>query len=249
MMHEITTDDFLGGRLKIRQPKTGFRAGNDALLLAAATPAQAGQSVLELGCGVGTPLLCLAQRVPDLKLTGVEVQPEYAALARENMALNNFEAHIFDADLAALPAELRAESFDHVLTNPPYYDRQRSSMAQDRGRDRALGGEAPMALWVGVAAKRLKPKGYLTLIQHISRLPEVLQACEGRLGSVEILPIVSRPLRAPELFLLRARKAGRAAFKLHFPKQMHLSVSAEHHTDYTDEIRDMQRLGTALTWG
>lgn len=57
-------DQFLGGRLMVAQPKTGYRAGVDPVLLAASVPAVRGESVLELGCGVGVASLCLAARVP-----------------------------------------------------------------------------------------------------------------------------------------------------------------------------------------
>lgn len=79
---DTTDNGFLGGRLQLLQPRRGYRAGLDPVLLAASVAARPGQAVLELGCGVGTALLCLGARVPGLSLTGVELQPDYAALAR-----------------------------------------------------------------------------------------------------------------------------------------------------------------------
>jgi len=81
-------DQFLGGRLTVAQPKTGYRAGVDPVLLAASVPAGRGESVLELGCGVGVASLCLAARVPGLKITGVEIQPDAAILAAQNAQHN-----------------------------------------------------------------------------------------------------------------------------------------------------------------
>ncbi|ARO13733.1 N-6 Adenine-specific DNA methylase [Ketogulonicigenium robustum] len=243
----VTEDDFLGGRLRITQPAMGFRAGVDAVLLAAACPATSGARVLELGCGVGTALLCVGTRVPALHLTGVEVQPEYADLARQNAAANGLPATIVTADLAALPADLRQMQFDCVLMNPPYYDRARSTAADDAGRDRALAG-ARMEDWIATAARRLAPRGQLTLIQRITSLPEVLAATQGKLGSISILPLAARTGRTPELFLMRATKGGRADFRLLAARIMH---SGAHHTqgaDYTDEIEGVLRRGDALDW-
>ena len=114
-------DGFLGGRLRIAQPVRGYRAGADAVMLAAACPARPGESVLELGCGAGVALLCLGARVPGLALTGLELQPAYAALARRNAAANGIAARVAEGDLAHMPALLRGESFDHVIANPPYH--------------------------------------------------------------------------------------------------------------------------------
>ena len=77
-MSETREDAFLGGRLTIRQPVRGYRAGADPVFLAAAVAAKPGERVLELGCGVGTALLCLGARVAGLDLTGVERQGDLA---------------------------------------------------------------------------------------------------------------------------------------------------------------------------
>ncbi len=80
----VTEDALLDGRVRLRQPVAGYRAATDPVLLAAACPARAGESALDLGCGAGAAALCLAARVAGMDLHGLEVQPAYAALAREN---------------------------------------------------------------------------------------------------------------------------------------------------------------------
>ena len=120
---DTTLDDLLGRRLRLHQPARGFRAGLDSLLLAAAVPATPGQSVLELGCGPGAAILALAARVPGLSLCALELQPAYAALARANALLNAIPLEVIDGDVADPPAALRARAFDHVLANPPFFDR------------------------------------------------------------------------------------------------------------------------------
>ena len=209
MSDDLTYDDFLGGRIKVWQPKIGYRAGVDPVILAASVNAKAGQSVLELGCGVGVASLCLAARVTDLRVTGVEVQANYAALAARNGVENRISFDVVTADLRRLPADLRQHRFDHVIMNPPYFDRTTGTGSDDAGKDIAFGGETPLSDWVEIGAKRVGPRGYLTLIQRMERLPEVRNALTGRLGAVIVRPIAGREDRAPELFLLQARQDGR----------------------------------------
>jgi tRNA1(Val) A37 N6-methylase TrmN6 len=243
----LTKDAFLGGQLQIWQPERGYRAGVDPVLLAASVGARAGQSVLELGCGVGVAALCLGRRVPGLALTGVEIQSAYADLARRNAELNNLPLRVITADLRQLPADLRQQRFDHVVMNPPYFDRDTGTAATDPGRDTALGGATPLADWLDIGARRLAPKGYLSIIQRIERLPEVLVALQGRLGSVVVLPIAGRPDRAPGLFILRARQEGRAPFCLLPALTMHIGTVHEGDKDsYTPQVAQILRNGAEL---
>ncbi|HZQ39231.1 MAG TPA: methyltransferase [Rhizomicrobium sp.] len=114
------TETFLDGKVRVAQPESGFRSGLDAVMLAAAVPAQAGQTALELGAGAGTASLCLLARVPGVVLTGVEIDKNLAALARDNAAANGVQAAFVSADIFALPSELKRD-FDQVFCNPPFH--------------------------------------------------------------------------------------------------------------------------------
>lgn len=244
---ETTDNAFLGGRLRLLQPAQGYRAGVDPVLLAASIPAGGGQTVLELGCGVGTALLCLGARVPGLELQGVELQPGYADLARENARRNGLAAAITEADIAALPAALRHRSFDHVIANPPYFDREIGRASPDAPRETGRGEARPLGEWVRVAAKRVRPGGYASFIQRIERLPEMVQGMTTQLGSVEVLPLAPRQGRAAKLALIRGRKGGGAAFRLHAPRVLHRGARHERDgDDYTPLISAVLRAGAGL---
>lgn len=239
---ECTHDAFLGGQLHLWQPKTGYRAGVDPVLLAASVPAKPGQSVLDLGCGVGAAALCLGARVPDLTLLGVERQSDYAALAGQN------GLEVVLADVSELPTEIRQMSFDHVICNPPYFDRTAGHSAQDAGREVARGEETTVAEWIDAAARRLKPKGYLHVIHRVEKLPALLAAAD-HLGSIEVLPLAARAGRAADRVILRARKEGRAPFQLHAPLILH--EGPEHvrdGEDYAAPVAAVLRDGAALVW-
>lgn len=243
---KTTEDSFLGGLLTLRQPAQGYRAGPDAVLLAASVPAHSGESVLELGCGVGAALLCLNARVPELDLTGVEIQPDYADLARENA---EDAALIITSDLQEMPLSLRDRQFHHVLANPPYYLEKRRKKSAMADREVAFTEETPLATWIEIGAKRLRPKGVFSLIQDIERLPEVLAAAHRVLGSLEVLPICPREGRRAQRFLLRGRKGGRAEFMLHPALILHQGASHTSDQDsYTSEVKSILRDGAALNF-
>ncbi len=246
---ELSRNNFLGGKVRLWQPVSGYRAGIDPVLLAAAVPATRGQAVLELGCGAGAAILCLLARVPGLRAAGVELQPAYAALARKNAAENTQTLRVIQGDLSALPDAVRQEQFDHVIANPPYFRAGAHSPAEDTGRQVALGERTPLDRWIEVAAKRLAPRGYLHMIQRAERLPDMLNACSGRLGSIEVLPLSARIGRAPELLILRARKGGKAAFRLHAPLILHEGTRhVQDAESYRQDITAVLRDAAELPW-
>lgn len=209
----LSRDAFLDGRVMAWQPRIGYRAATDPVFLAAAVPARAGQSVLELGCGVGVASLCLACRVPGLQHTAIEVQPEYAALARRNADAAGVALNVVDGDVADLPESLRDQSFDHVFANPPYYAAS-GPAAYDAGRDRALREATPLAVWVDAALRRTRPGGWVTLIHLTERLPDLLAALSGRAGAVTVLPLTAREGQAARRVIVTARKGARSPFTL-----------------------------------
>jgi len=127
---QFTEDAFLGGQLRLRQPKSGHRAGHDAVLLAAATPARSGDRVVDLGAGVGAAGLALARRVAGIELVLVEIDPGLAAMARANAAANALAADVVVLDVtsdagAFAATGLTPDSADVVLMNPPFNDLER----------------------------------------------------------------------------------------------------------------------------
>lgn len=245
-MDDLTHDGFLGGRLRLWQPRRGYRAGVDPVLLAATVPDGAG-TVLDLGCGVGAAGLCLAARLPGVRVTGLELQPPYAGLARRNADETSLAFEVVEGDLTDMPRGLRDRQFDHVIANPPYFRRDRSVPAQDATRETAMGETAPLEQWVRAAARRVRTGGAVTMIQRIERLPELLALFDRYLGSVALLPLVPRPGRDSQLVLIRGRKGGRGAFRLHAGVVMHDAPSHQADgDDYSPTVRAVLRDGAAL---
>jgi tRNA1(Val) A37 N6-methylase TrmN6 len=244
---DLTLDKFLDGRVMIAQPRTGYRAAMDPVLLAAACPARAGQSVLELGCGAGVASLCLAWRVPRLRQAGLELQPPYAQLARDNAARNAAALEVTEGDLTRMPAALRAQSFDHVIANPPYFAASDGTAARDPGRERAQREETPLVDWVRYGFRRLHPGGWLTLIQNADRLADILTAIGTHGGSTVILPIAPRVGRDAGRIIVQTRKGGRGRLRLMAPLILHAAPQhAGDAEDLTDIAQSVLRGGAAL---
>jgi len=243
----LSADKFLGGDLVLLQPRDGYRAGVDPVVLAASVAARPGDRVLDLGCGAGAAGLCLAKRVPGVSVIGIERQPDYADLAARNAVENGIDMAVVTADLAALPPDIRDASFDHVIMNPPYHLRDRSTTSHDPGRAAALFEDTSLTTWIDIATRRLKPRGYLTLVQKAERLPEILGAMDDRLGSHLVKPLVPRDGRDAVLVIVQARKGGRAPFRLTAPLIMHAGAAHDGDVDsYRPEVSAILRDGAPL---
>lgn len=244
---ELTRDGFLDGRVQVWQPFKGYRAGTDPVLLAAATPARPGDSVLELGCGAGVAALCLAARIADLHITGVELQHEYAELAGRNAAENSVRLDVIEADLKNLPRSVRDKSFDHVIANPPFF--RAGSAAPEPGRATARHESTPLSNWIETARRRLKPKGWITIILPVDRLPNLIEELDPDFGSVAVKPLSARQGSAPGRFIVKAKKGSNGPFRLCWPLVLH--DGAQHKgdaDDYSEAARHILRGGAALSW-
>jgi tRNA1(Val) A37 N6-methylase TrmN6 len=217
----FTEDAFLGGRLRLRQLRTGHRAGHDAMLLAAATPARAGDRVVDLGAGVGAAGLALASRVAGLTLVLVEIDPALAALARDNAAANAVAADVIVLDLTSEPtafaaAGLSPDSADVVLMNPPFNNSARHRASPDKARELAhMAGDATLENWIGAGRRILKSGGVLSLIWRADGLSEVLAALDRGFGSLGIVPVHADEATPAIRILVRAVKGGRAPTQIH----------------------------------
>ena len=217
---DLTEDAFLGGQLLLRQKRSGHRAGHDAILLAAATEARAGDRVVDLGAGVGTAGLALGRRVAGVDLCLVEIDPELAGLARTNAAANAIAAEVIvldvTADAQAFAAHgLMPDSADCVLMNPPFNDSTRHRGSPDQARHTAhVATEETLDAWVHAARRILRSNGVLTLIWRADGIADVLAALSRGFGSVSILPVHGEAGRPAIRVLVRAVKGGRAPLRL-----------------------------------
>jgi tRNA1(Val) A37 N6-methylase TrmN6 len=218
---EVTEDGFLGGRLRLRQPRAGHRAGHDAVLLAAATSARTGQRVVDLGAGVGAAGLALATRISGLDLVLVDIDPRLAGLARDNAVLNGIAAEVAVLDVTATAevfatSGLPADSVDVVLMNPPFTDAARHRVSPDAARALAhAAGPGTLQGWIKAARRILKSSGVLTLIWRADGITEVLAELGRGFGSLEILPVHGEAAKPAIRVIIRAEKGGKAPVRIY----------------------------------
>ena len=211
---EITEDSLLSGRVRLLQPKRGYRAGIDPVFLAAAVRAVSGQRVLDLGCGAGAGILCLLRRCPDLVGHGLELQPFYADLAIKNAELNGMTLQVHRGDVGNPPEFLKRADFDHVICNPPYNSDQGNRGPTEESRAIATQEKGTnIDVWISAALQALKRRGHLTLVYRSDRLAELIVALHKK-ASVKILPLWPKPGAAAKRVIVSARKGGVSPLQL-----------------------------------
>jgi tRNA1(Val) A37 N6-methylase TrmN6 len=247
-----SVDAFLGGRIGVVQPRGGHRAGSDAVFLAAAVPARAGERVLDVGAGVGVAGFCLLARVPRLEVTAVEVDAKLCALASKNAERNGVSANfkVVNADVMGSAKSHRAaglvrEGYDHVIANPPFYAEGSVRVAPDKARATAhVMGVGALAAWVRFLGSYAAPKGRLTLIHRAEALGELLRLLEGRFGDVTVLPLFSKQGETASRIIVQGRKGSRAGTKLLQGLVLHEAGGG-----YTEAAEAVLRGGEALFLG
>jgi len=247
-----STDDFLGGRIVVIQPRRGHRAGSDAVFLAASVPARAVERVLDVGAGMGVAGLCLLARVPGIEVTAVEIDAGLCALAAKNAARNGFAESftVINADVTSPGKTLKAaglerESYDHLIANPPFHAEGAVRPAPDGARAAAhvMGGEG-LAAWVRFFAAMAAPNALLTLIHRPDCLGELLELLDGRFGGIAVFPLYPKRGEPATRIIVQAKKGSRAGLTLLPGLVLH-----EEDGRYTEEAEAVLRGGEALDLG
>jgi tRNA1(Val) A37 N6-methylase TrmN6 len=244
MPDELTDDRLLGGRVHLRQPASGFRVSIDAVLLAAAVPAQDGDTVLDVGAGTGAAALCLATRAANVMVTGIEADRKLVRLASDNAEATGIgsRARFYLGDLAAPPVRLSPASFDHVMANPPFAPPGSGRPPRDPGRAQAMvEGGVPLAGWLEFCTRMVKSGGTVTIIQRTDRLAEILEGLSGRLGGLVVMPLWPGVGKPAKRVIVAGKKGSAASLTLAPGLVLHRPDGG-----YTDQAEAILREGGSL---
>lgn len=181
-----------------------FPLGGDALALGAFSTVKPGWRVCDLGTGSGALLLLLARRAEGLALTGIDIDPLSARIARENLESNGLPGEILTGDLRQ--ESLPAGDFDLVVSNPPYFP-----VGSGKSGGPARSEEFCTLSELCAAAGRLvKNGGRFSLCHRPERLTDVLCALRAHNLEPKRLKLSAHsPDHPPSLLLVEAVKQGK----------------------------------------
>ena len=243
---ETTADAFYGGAVTVFQPRKGFRAGTDSVLLAAALDeTQTGQAC-EFGCGAGGALLPAAWRLKNTNFTGLEADSLMLDLARRGIEENQLSARVdvLHQDVGAIPRDWE-NRFDLAFSNPPFFEAGRITRPGE-GREAAFLESVPLKDWIGAMLYTLKPKGKFVMIHRASELARILSAIERRTGEITVMPVRSFPGDDAKRVIVKARKGLRSGpMRLLSGIDIYTSRGGER----TARMQEIARNGAGLDWG
>jgi len=241
----VTEDTVLNGRVRLRQAVTGYRAGMDAALLAAACDAAPGERVIEAGCGVGGALLAAARRREGTRFVGVERDAAAAGLARGNVGLNGLDdrVEIVDGDVERGFRALDLPVFDAAISNPPFFDDPAALRAPAPEKSGAWMADGGLAAWTAFCLKAVREGGTVTLIHRADRLADLLALLAPKAGSFRIRPIAPFADAPAKRVIVRAIKTGKAPLVLLPPLVLHERGSAAHSAEAEAILRGEADLG------
>jgi tRNA1(Val) A37 N6-methylase TrmN6 len=244
---EITEDRLMGGRVVLRQPRKGYRAGLDAALLAAAVELKPGERMLDAGCGPGAALLQAAMRAMEARLTGLERDPAAGALGRDNIGLNDLDGRveILPGDVSEGFPALGLPPFDAAMANPPFFDDPGAIRGPHPARTGAWIADDGLDAWLRFLLQSVRDGGRITVIHRADRLGDLLAGLDAQAGSFRIRPVQPFADTPAKRVLVRAVKRGRAPLVLLPALVLHdRSAGAKH----TPEVDAILRGEAALTW-
>ena len=242
----LSEDYLLGRKIILFQPKQGFRVSIDAVFMAAAVPAKKGQRIFEAGSGSGAAALCLAQRVADIQIVGIEILPEMVSLASYNIRVNGKAEHVtvINGDITGLQPPNLYGVFDHAMVNPPFLKDTDGNLPKNpiKARAKTL-SEYSLADWISGICMNIKRRGTITMIWRADRLDFALTALHKEFGEICLFPFWPKLGKSAKRVLIRARKGVKSPMKLSAGLTVHKDTG-----EYTCACESVLKYGQPLVF-
>lgn len=203
---KISLDNFLDGKIKIYQPIKGYRAGTDAVLLAASIKTFKGYKILDIGSGAGTISFCLSFRCPGIEITGIEKNENYFFLSEKSLKLNKFKSKIkfFNEDLS----KFKNKKFNIVVSNPPWYPKNSTYKSTNKMINEARVESIPLKKWITYVSNILRYNGEYYTIFPYRRIEEIKKILKMYFNIIKIYPLASFENVAPNRAIIYAKKSN-----------------------------------------
>ncbi len=207
-----TCDAILGGRIRIIQPRRGYRFSVDSVLLARFVMVRKSDRVIELGAGTGVISLAIVALYQPREIVALEIQAELVAMLRRNAELNRADSmRAIEADLRAPnDAKLPRESFDVVVANPPYRASKTGRLSPQEGRRIARSeSSATLEDFVAAASRYARRGGKAAFVFAADRSAELISMLrEHRLEPKRIRFVHPYSTAPAAAILIETRKEG-----------------------------------------
>ena len=229
--------------LKIVQDDEYFNFSLDSVLLPNFVKlSKQTKKILDLGTG-NAPILLFLSTMTDAELYGIEIQKEIYDLAKETLKINNLEKriNIINDNMKNLDKYFEINSFDVVVSNPPYFKLEEKSNINLSLQKTIARHEKEITLkeLVQIAKKYLKNNGTFAMVHRTDRLIEVIE--EFRKNNIEpkrIQLIYPKVNTESNMFLIEGRKNGHTGLKILKPLIAH-----NDNGEYTEEIKKIFKKG------
>lgn len=246
-MIEYTKDYLLNEKVIINQPVRGYRAAIDAVLAnSCISPSdiKPNSKILDMGSGTGAISLCLAYRLKNKspQITGIELQTDLCELSNKSSVENKFDYFLkyINLDIKNLRKEIEPNSFDYVVTNPPYTAGGMPSPNVSKATAH-IEGEIDLARWIEISIKMIKPKGKFIIVHRADRLDDIIAAIHNKLGGIEIIPLISKQGQDVKRVLVTGVKGSKAPLTLRKAVIIHKNDG-----DYSVEADGILRLAKSI---
>ncbi len=242
---EYTRDTILGGSIIIKQPKYGYRINSDSIFLAAATPGTEKNRILDIGAGTGAISLVLAKRPEKLDIFAVENFPAHLELLKENIIINQLTGQItvIDSDISNLGCVFSGKKFDHIVTNPPFYEKKVNQLPNNLGK-RVAFHESKVSLkeWIRYCVDLLKIGGSFTLIIPYYRYHEIISVFSEIFFTLRVLNLLPREGEYPKRVIVQGWLKGDERVKKIYSFELHQKET----NSFTSRAEDILRRGKTL---
>ena len=231
-------DDLQLKELKLIQDTNGFCFGIDAVLLANFAKVKKGAKVVDLGTGTGIVPILIAGKSQASKIIGVEIQKDIYELAVKSVFINNLDhrVELLNKDIKEVYKEFRSDSFDTIVSNPPYFKVTENINEKDSFSIARHEIFLTISDIISISKKLLKNKGNLAIVIRPDRLIEIIELMRKNNIEPKRLKFIYPKLgKESNIMLIEGIKNGKPGLKVLDP--LYVYQNNEYSKDLLNYVR------------